>query len=75
MALQLGSSRTQHFASFGKFVVTSIFWPFGTTAINLDSILCLLQFPEATFDGGHVCSSQPNILNTYAPHYTIPGLK
>ena len=69
MALQLGSSRTQHFPSFEKSVVASIFWPFETTAINLDSILCLLKFPEATFDGGHVCSSQPNILKTYAPHY------
>ena len=71
MALQLGSSRTQHFPSFEKSVVASIFWPFETTAINLDSILCLLKFPEATFDGGHVCSSQPNILKTYAPHYSI----
>ena len=69
-ALQLGSSRTQHFPTFEKFVVASIFWPFGTAAINLDNILCLLKFPEATFDGGHVCSSQPNILKTYAPHYT-----
>ena len=71
MALHLGSSRTQHFPSFEESVVASIFWPFETTAINLDSILCLLNFPEATFDGGHVCSSQPNILKTYAPHYRI----
>ena len=55
--------------------VASIFWPFETTAINLDSILCLLKFPEATFDGGHVCSSQPNILKSYAPHYTDDKLR
>ena len=69
MALQLGSSRTQHFPSFEKSVSRQLFWPFETTAINLDSILCLLKFPVATFDGGHVCSSQPNILKTYAPLY------
>ena len=71
MAMQLGSSRTQHFPTFENSAVASIFWPFGTTAINSDSILCLLRFPEATFDGGHVCSSQPNIPKTCAPHYKV----
>ena len=69
MAMQLGSSRTQHLSTFEISQVASIFWPFGTTAIHLDSILCLLKFPEASFHGGHDFSSQPNILKTYAPHY------
>ena len=66
MAMQLGCSRTQQFPTSES---CQHFWPFGTTTINLDSILCLLKFPEATFDGGHVCSIQPNIPKTHAPQY------
>ena len=75
MAVQLGSSVTQHFPNLSEISqvfanLPSFFWAFGTTAINLDSIPCLLKFPEATFDGGQVCKSRSNIQKTYATHYT-----
>lgn len=53
---------TESTRPFRKMQLASIFiWAFGFTAVSSDSIFCLMKVPEAAFQGGHVCRSQPVI--------------
>ena len=72
MAMQLGSSRTQQFPTFGNFASRQHFLAIRDYCHQIRQYSLPFKLPEArTFDGGHVRSSQPNIPKTYAPHYNL----